>query len=78
MDKVRLNFNDILQDPAVYYDLPEEVLADASLTKEQKIQVLEHWRYDAILMQTATAENMSGGESSPLDKILKCLNELEK
>ena len=78
MTKIYSNFKDILQDPAIYYDLPEEVLEDQTLSQDQKIQVLKHWKYDAILLQMASAENMGGGENSPLDKILKCLGELEK
>ena len=37
---------------------PEDVAADQTLAKEEKIRILEDLRLDAIELQTATAENM--------------------
>lgn len=71
-------FQKILQDPSAIYETPEDVLKDDSLSKDEKRQVLNQWRYDAIQLQTGDAENMSGGEESPLDKILQCLRHLDR
>ena len=72
------NIEEALQDPALVFDSPKEVLEDETLSHELKIKILEQWRYDALLMHTASCENMGGGERSHMDQILKCLRELKK
>ena len=78
MDRVPISFKEILQNPSSVYDLPDEVLEDETLTEKQKREVLLQWKYDAILLQHCDEENMGGGEHSNLDRILRCLNSLEK
>lgn len=70
------NFPEILQDPNAYYEIPKDVLGDRRLSDQDKIKVLQQWKYDAIHMQTSEAENMSGGERSSLDQILECLRKI--
>ncbi len=72
------NIVEALQDPALVFDSPKQVLKEESLSPQIKIKILEQWRYDAFLMHTASCENMDGGERSYMDQILKCLRELKK
>lgn len=75
-----MNDPDVLEkallDPASVFDQPEEVLVKHELSRDQKIRILERWKYDAILMQTASGENMTGGENDCLDRIMRCLEHL--
>lgn len=71
-------FSKALLDPTAVFQQPEEILIDHTLTRDQKIQILERWKYDAVLMQTASGENMTGGENDCLDRILRCLEHLHR
>lgn len=50
-----------LQDPAAVFASPESVAAHAALSREQKIDILRHWEYDASELEVATEEGMPGG-----------------
>lgn len=51
-------FDKALLNPTSVYNLPMEVVNDNALTREQKIQILERWEYDARELQIAEEENM--------------------
>lgn len=63
--------------PKGSYQHPHQVLADASLTREQKIEVLLAWRYDALRLQEAADENMAGGEPDLLPQVTNALLQLD-
>lgn len=64
-------------DPTSVFAHPRDVLADKSLTREQKIDILRRWAYDAREIEIADEENMGGRPiDDPLDEVLKCLKEL--
>jgi hypothetical protein len=69
-----------LLDPTSVYALPQDVVKDASLTREQKIQILHRWEYDARELQIAEEENMPDltreQRSSMLSRVLDALHEL--
>lgn len=65
-----------LLDPASVYASPAAVLEDASLDREQKIDILRRWEYDARELEVAEEENMGGGPPDMLDQILEALNRL--
>lgn len=46
--------------PVEHYDNPIDVDKDSSLSKEEKITLLQNWLDDINLRQTADAENMPG------------------
>ena len=69
-------FEDKKTNPAAAYAHPNEVLEDASLSREQKIEVLREWHYDATRLQESAAENMTGGESSRLGEVRKAIHDL--
>ena len=47
-----------LLDPASAFTSPEQVLTSAELSREQKIEILHRWEYDARQMEVAEEENM--------------------
>ena len=69
LDKALLN-------PAAVFATPEDVLWAAGLTREQKIDILRRWEYDARELEVATEENMPGQNPSCLESIIKTLNAL--
>lgn len=63
--------------PTAVFDSPAEVVAAASLTAEQKVEILKRWELDARALQRATEENMSGGEPPLLDEVNAALTALD-
>jgi hypothetical protein len=71
-----VNLEQALQDPASVFATPEEVAAHAGLTREQKIEILRLWEYDAAEAEVATEEGMPGGNDDLLRRILLALDGL--
>jgi hypothetical protein len=69
IDKARL-------DPGSVFESPEELCAHPGLSREQKIEILQRWAYDARELDIAEEEGMGGGESSLLARILAALDSL--
>jgi hypothetical protein len=65
-----------LLDPASQFPGPEDVVAHAELTREQKIEILLRWHYDASDLAVAEEEGMIGGEESKLRRVLLALEAL--
>ena len=55
---------------------PEEVLAHTDITRDQKIEILRLWEYDAAEAEVATEEGMPGSGDSLLRRILLALSHL--
>lgn len=66
-----------LINPADVYSEPNQVLQDASLTREQKMGVLKQWEYDARELEVAEEENMAGSTPSILREVLETILKLE-
>ncbi len=60
-------------DPVAVFRTPDAVLEHPRLTREEKADILERWRYDACDLEVAEEENMGGGEPSMLEQVLKAL-----
>lgn len=58
------------------YAQPEDVLADATLTQEQKTDILMRWEYDASERGVALEEGMPGGNGDELRRVLAALRTL--
>lgn len=58
------------------YARPEDVLADAALTREQKVDILLRWEYDASERAVALEEGMPGGNGDELRCVLTALRTL--
>jgi len=63
-------------DPTSVFRKPEDVLKAHDLTREQKIEILRRWKYDARALEVAADENMTGNNSDLLYRVLNALNEL--
>ena len=73
----RIDLRQALLNPAVVFLGPEEVLERDDLTREQKIEVLRRWKFDALQLQVADEENMPSEQSSDiLDRVLQALHAL--
>lgn len=54
------SFDKLALDVARHFATPQALLAEETLTREQKLALLRQWEYDLHLMQVATEENMTG------------------
>ncbi len=68
-----VEFEKAIDDPASAFEKPEDVLEETSLTREQKIEVLRRWEYNASEEAVALEEGMPGDESGILRRILIAL-----
>ena len=75
-----LDVEKALLDPRAVFKRPEDVITASGLTREQKIEVLRRWEYDAREIQVADEEGMTAPASqpqiAPLDSILEALRAL--
>ncbi len=69
----------ILHDPSAEFADPCEVLVARRLSADDKVRVLEQWRYDLVRLQAASDENLTGDadSGSKIRKIDECLRQLE-
>jgi hypothetical protein len=65
------------QNPAAMYERPQDVLMANDLSKDEKRAILEQWKQDAMLLQTATDESMAGGEPSRIEEVAEALRALD-
>ena len=64
-------------DPALVFRGPEDLLERDELTREQKIEILHRWKFDAVQLQVAEEENMGSEQPSDiLDRVLQALHAL--
>lgn len=65
--------------PASVYKNPHQVCEDSTLTKEEKIDILQRWAYDERELSVAEEENMQNHknhQNNILDEINKSLLKL--
>lgn len=65
-----------LLDPAAEFETPNDILASSSMTREQKIEVLRRWEYDASELSVADDEGMPPGKSVSVAEVLEALHQL--
>jgi hypothetical protein len=65
-----------LLDPSAVFQSPEDVLGQAELSREQKIDILRRWEYDARELAVADEEGMPVSQADLLDRILQALHTL--
>jgi len=59
-----LDLDTALASPASVFATPDDLVVEAALTRDQKIQALRQWHYDLRELQVATEENMGGGDEA--------------
>ena len=73
----RIDLRNAMLDPALVFRGPEEVLKRDDLAREQKIEILRRWKFDALQLQVAEDENMGSEQPSDiLDRVLQALHAL--
>jgi len=67
-----------LLDPGAVFSRPDEVIANADISREQKIEILRRWEYDIRQLQVADEESMTAPkpERITLDVVLGALRAL--
>ena len=76
MSKVPIDFNKAKLDPTSVFANPEAVVENMDLTRDQKIEILRRWEYDASSLAVAEEEGMVGGEPLLLARVLSALDDL--
>ena len=71
------DINKVMNDPSTYFKSPNDICNEESLTNDQKIKILRQWEYDALELEVAEEENMSGGSPDMLHEILEALRTLD-
>jgi len=64
--------------PASYFATPEEVLEHDELTREQKLEALYRWEYDAAEVAVAVEEGMPGEDNGLLRRVMLALGALTR
>lgn len=59
-----LDLDTALASPASVFATPDDLLVEAALTRDQKIQALRQWHYDLRELQVATGENMGAQDDA--------------
>jgi hypothetical protein len=68
------DYDRALLSPSSVFEHPMDIVATDAMTPGQKLEVLKRWEIDARALDEATAENMSGGERSPLPEVRAALD----
>jgi hypothetical protein len=69
-------FQKALMDPQSVFEVPENVVSAPDLTRDQKVEILRRWEYNAAEEAVALEEGMPGEESNLLRRILIALGEI--
>ena len=70
------DFEKALLDPGGFFKTPGDVVQKPDLSRDQKIQILRRWEYDARELQVADEESMTGPQTTSLDAVLAALRSL--
>ncbi|MCH8140099.1 MAG: hypothetical protein IH908_00735 [Proteobacteria bacterium] len=66
-----------MRDPAKVFTDPSEVVADLELTRDQKIEILRRWEFDAHELEVAEEEaGMTVLHPEMFDRIVQALHTL--
>jgi len=71
------DFDKVLRDPSSVYRYPKDLLADETLSVEQKLRALEQWKVDALELLIAEEENMAGDGPSMFSRVNRAIGILK-
>ncbi len=64
-------------DPTMVFKDPKDVVANAELTRDQKIEILRRWEYDARQLEVAEEEaGMAVRRPDMFDRVVQALHAL--
>lgn len=72
----KIDFKQAIENPASCFHRPQDVLDHPEFSREQKIEILRRWEYDARELSVAEEEGMGGGEPALLTLVLAALGTL--
>ena len=64
-----VNLERALNDPADLFESPDAVVYHPTLTREQKIQILNSWQLDASRLEASEGEGMAGEDAPMLHRV---------
>lgn len=73
---VKIDRKQALLDPSSVFERPEDVVSADGVDRDTKIEILRRWGYDALELDVAEEENMTGGEAGMLDRVVKAVRSL--
>ncbi len=67
-----------MQDPTAVFEDPKDVVANVELTRDQKIEILRRWEYDARQLEVAEEEaGMAVRRPDMFDRVVQALHALD-
>ncbi len=74
---IMIDVKKAMLDPTSVFKDPKEVVANAEFTRDQKIEILRRWEYDAHQLEVAEEEAGMGIRSPDmLDRVIQALHTL--
>ncbi len=72
-----IDVNKAMLDPTMVFEDPKDVVANVELTRDQKIEILRRWEYDARQLEVAEEEaGMAVRRPEMFDRVLQALHTL--
>ena len=72
-----IDVNKAMLDPTMVFEDPMDVVANDELTRDQKIEILRRWEYDARQLEVAEEEaGMAVRRPEMFDRVLQALHTL--
>ena len=72
-----IDVNKAMLDPTMVFEDPMNVVANVELTRDQKIEILRRWEYDARQLEVAEEEaGMAVRRPEMFDRVLQALHTL--
>ena len=72
-----IDVNKAMLDPTMVFEDPKDVVANVELTRDQKIEILRRWEYDARQLEVAEEEaGMAVRRPEMFDLVLQALHTL--
>ena len=69
-----VDLDEALLSPSCVFRHPDDVVEDPTLTRAQKIDILEGWLSEATALSVAENEGMGGGEAADIEIVAAALD----
>lgn len=74
---IMIDVQKAILDPTMVFKDPKDVVADVALTRDQKIDILRRWEYDARQLEVAEEEaGMAVRRPEMFDRVVQALHTL--
>ena len=73
-----IDVNKAMLDPTMVFNDPKDVVANVELSRDQKIEILRRWEYDARQLEVAEEEaGMAVTQPDMFDRVVQALHALD-